>query len=62
LTIPYDPVLWELTTVEVPDDPSEIAAGATALLANLDEPTDRAERWIKRADAVAAEQWWEFLA
>ena len=57
-----DAVLWELTTVEVPDDPSEIAAGATALMANRDEAIERATQWIASADADAERLWKTFVA
>ena len=56
-----DPVLWELTTVEVPDDPNEIAAGARALMANRDDAIDRAQRWIAAADGEAARRWDDFV-
>jgi len=56
-----DPVLWELTTVEVPDDPNEIAAGAKTLMANRDEAIDRAQRWIAAADGEAARRWDDFV-
>jgi len=57
-----DPRLWELTTVEVPDDPSEIASGARRLLDDQDEAVERARQWIDRADADAATQWRAFVA
>ncbi len=57
-----DPRLWELTTVEVPDDPSEIAAGARRLLDDQDEAIERARQWIDRADADAATRWRAFVA
>jgi glycosyltransferase involved in cell wall biosynthesis len=57
-----DPRLWELTTVEVADDPSDIAAGVERLLANSDEAITLANRWIERADADAADRWGGFVA
>ena len=57
-----DPRLWELTTAEVADDPSNIAAGSERLLANSDEAIALANRWIERADADAADRWGGFVA
>ena len=57
-----DPRLWELTTVEVADDPSDIAAGVERLLANSDEAITLANRWIERADADAEARWQAFVA
>ncbi len=57
-----DPRLWELTTVEVADDPSDIAAGVERLLANSDEAITLANRWIERADADSADRWDGFVA
>jgi hypothetical protein len=57
-----DPTLWELSTVEIPDDPSEIAAAATRLLENRKEAMERARRWIEAADADAAARWQAFVA
>jgi glycosyltransferase involved in cell wall biosynthesis len=56
-----DPTLWDLTTVEIPDDPSEIAKATRRLLDHSDEAMGRAERWIARADASAADRWSEFV-
>ena len=55
-------MLWELTTVEVADDPSEIAAAAIRLLENEDEAVELAQRWIDWADAEAARRWHEFIS
>ena len=57
-----DQRLWELTSVEVADDPSDIAAAARRLLANLEEAVTLAHRWIDSADAAAAERWKAFIA
>jgi hypothetical protein len=48
--------------VEIPDDPSEIAAATRRLIEHVDEAVERAERWIARADAIAADRWHEFVA
>jgi hypothetical protein len=57
-----DAVLWELTTVEVADDPSDIAAAATRLMAERNEAMKRAMRWIGTADIEAAERWEAFVS
>ena len=57
-----DTRLWDLTTVEIPDDPSEIAKGTMRLIHHSDEARERAGRWIARADATAAERWREFVS
>lgn len=57
-----DTTLWDLTTVEIPDDPSEIAAATRRLIDHAVEAMERAERWITRADASAADRWREFVA
>jgi glycosyltransferase involved in cell wall biosynthesis len=54
--------LWDLTTVEVPDDPSEIAKAVRRLIDHADEATERAGRWIARADASAADRWRDFVS
>lgn len=56
-----DPTLWELTSVEVADDPSGIAAAAMALMGQRDDAVDRARRWIDAADTEAAERWAAFV-
>jgi hypothetical protein len=56
-----DPALWELTSVEVADDPVEIAGAATRLIAERDEAIDRARRWIEAADDEAAKRWEAFV-
>lgn len=57
-----DPTLWNLTTVEVPDDPSEIAKAIGQLMHHTGEAMERAGRWIARADASAADRWTEFVS
>lgn len=57
-----DPVLWDLTTVEIPDDPSEIAEATRRLIDHADEAIERAGRWIDLADTSAAERWAEFVS
>jgi hypothetical protein len=57
-----DSRLWDLTTVQIPDDPSEIAKATRRLLDHVDEAVERAGRWIELADASAAERWHEFLS
>lgn len=57
-----DPRLWDLTTVDIPDDPSEIAEATRRLIDHADEAMERANRWIVRADASAAERWREFVS
>ena len=55
-----DPELWELTTVDKPDEPRAIADGARLLLDNKEAAIDRALRWIRRSDEEAAARWLEF--
>lgn len=57
-----DADLWDMTTVEVADDPSEISAAARRLLDHRVEAIERAQRWIERADADAATRWKAFVA
>ena len=57
-----DKRLWDLTTVEIPDDPSEIAKASRRLIDHSDEARERAGRWIARADSTAAERWREFVS
>ena len=57
-----DSRLWELTTVEVADDPSDIASAARRLLADREEAVALARRWIDRADTEAAQRWQAFVA
>ena len=57
-----DPQLWELTSVEVADDPSEIAAGARRLLQARDEALESARAWIEPADTEAALRWEQFVS
>jgi glycosyltransferase involved in cell wall biosynthesis len=54
--------LWDLTTVEIPDDPSEIAKAVQRLIDHADEAMERAGRWITRADASAVDRWREFVS
>ncbi len=56
-----DPRLWDLTTVEIADDPSEIAAGVRRLLDHREEAVERARVWIEEADADAADRWQRFV-
>ena len=56
-----DPVLWELTTVELPDNPAAIAAAAIALYQRRDEAIERATNWMLVADREAARRWTEFV-
>jgi hypothetical protein len=57
-----DPVLWDLTSVDEPDNPDAIAAAADRLLANSDEAVNRATEWMKEADRVGATAWAEFVS
>lgn len=57
-----DPDLWELTTVEVADDPVDIARSARALLARKDEALARATQWVAESDVLAADAWNRFVA
>ena len=57
-----DARLWDLTTVEIPDDPSEIAAAARRLAAHADEAIELARSWIELADRGAAERWRAFVS
>lgn len=57
-----DPVLWDLTTVDQPDNPSVIARSAERLRANREEALERARAWIDQADSEGAQRWSEFLA
>ncbi|MEA3511694.1 MAG: hypothetical protein U9R51_09690, partial [Actinomycetota bacterium] len=56
-----DPELWNLTTVEVADDPSAIADAARTLLDRRDEALSRARRWIAEFDVLAAKTWSQFV-
>ena len=57
-----DNVLWDLTTVDLADDPVAIAAAAQRLVANADEAVSRARSWMDRWDEIAIERWTEFTA
>ncbi len=53
--------LWDLTTIEIPDDPSEIAKASKRLIDHADEAVERAGRWIARR-ASAVDRWHEFVS
>ncbi len=55
-----DPVLWDLTSVDRPDNPDAIAVAAERLLDNRDEAVARATEWMRSADAVAKQAWEHF--
>jgi hypothetical protein len=57
-----DPVLWDLTTVDLLDDPTAIAAAARRLLDRSGEAFERAKRWMDSADARALEIWRVFVS
>ncbi len=57
-----DPDLWHLTTVEIADDPVDIARSARALLSHKDEALTRAEQWIAESDILATDAWNRFVA
>lgn len=57
-----DPRLWELTTVEIPDNPAEIAGAARTLVEHAGEAVERARSWIELADRGAAERWRAFIS
>jgi len=56
-----DPELWELTTVDKPDEPKAIAEGARLLLESVEEAVGRARAWILNADVEAQELWLNFV-
>ncbi len=56
-----DPVLWDLTTVEIADDPAAIAAAAERLLVNRNEVIERATSWINMNDTRAQKLWVDFV-
>lgn len=56
-----DPALWEMTSVEVADDPSAIAGAAAGLLAHRTEAVERAREWMRRMDELAKRAWRHFL-
>jgi hypothetical protein len=56
-----DPVLWDLTTVEIPDDPASIAKATTRLVDHAARAIARAHTWIELADTSAAECWHAFV-
>ena len=57
-----DPRLWEITTTDLADNPSAIAAAARELLNVRDEAVERARHWMARHDRRAAEIWERFTA
>lgn len=57
-----DGVLWQMTTVTKLDDPSAIAAAASALLERSDEAVARARGWMAGHDTRAAERFTEFTS
>ena len=56
-----DAVLWDLTTVDEPDNPTTIASSARRLMEHSDEAVERARGWIQAADAAAERAWGHFL-
>jgi hypothetical protein len=57
-----DPALWDLTTVDLPDDPTAIAAAARRLLDERDEAVWRAGRWMEQADDAAVRAWTSLIS
>ena len=57
-----DAQLWELTTVGEADNPSAIAAAATALVAKRHEAVDRAQHWMTSFDPIAKSLWEDFVS
>jgi len=57
-----DPRLWELTSVDEPDNPTAIAEGARRLFDNRNEAVERAMAWMSEADAMAVERWNDFVS
>lgn len=55
-----DTDLYELTTVDQPDNPTAIAQAAQRLLDNAPEAVERANRVLDAVDAASAEQWRAF--
>jgi hypothetical protein len=55
-----DPLLWDLTTVELHDNPTAIAEAAARLYENREEAVERALTWIDRADHDGEELWLRF--
>ncbi|MEX1126452.1 MAG: hypothetical protein WD895_00190 [Acidimicrobiia bacterium] len=56
-----DPRLWEITTTDLADNPSAIAAGARELLTVKDEAVERARIWMTEHDRRAAQIWDRFV-
>jgi hypothetical protein len=57
-----DPYLWDLTTVEIADDPASIAIAAGRLLDTRSEAIERARSWIDVNDERARRRWREFVS
>ena len=55
-----DQRLWEITSVDRPDDPSAIAEAASALLSVSDEAVELARAWMLAHDRWASEIWARF--
>ncbi len=56
-----DPILWDITTVEIADDPAAIAAAAERLMARREEAVERALSWIDENDKEARQRWTDFV-
>ena len=57
-----DDRLWELTTTDLPDDPSAIADAGWRLLDHREEAVTRATEWMKQADVEGATRWERFIS
>jgi hypothetical protein len=55
-----DDRLWELTTIDLLDNPSAIADAGSRLLASQDEAVQRARNWMRAFDSRAAGIWATF--
>ena len=56
-----DQELWELTTVDRPDEPAAIAEAAQTLLDSTADAVARARIWIRNADEAAKSAWEAFV-
>ena len=56
-----DQELWELTTVDRPDEPATIAEAAQTLLDSTADAVARARIWIGSADEAAKSTWEAFV-